>query len=46
MCESHRHFAPLLSRTLYRIPQAVGAVATKFLQKMYGRTNEFQYRKR
>ena len=28
MCKSRRHFAPLLSRTLRRIPQAVGAVAT------------------
>ena len=28
MCGSHRHFVPLLSRTLRRIPQAVGAVAT------------------
>ena len=46
MCGPHRRFAPLLPRTLRRIPQAVGAVATKFLQKIYGRTNEFQYRKR
>ena len=46
MCGPHRRFAPLLPRTLRRIPQAVDAVATKFLQKMYGRTNEFQYRKR
>ena len=28
MCGSHRHFVPLQSRTLRRIPQAVGAVAT------------------
>ena len=27
MCGPHRHFAPLLSRTLRRIPQAVGVVA-------------------
>ena len=28
MCGPHRRFAPLLSRTLRRIPQAVGTVAT------------------
>ena len=28
MCRPHRRFAPLLSRTLRRIPQAVGTVAT------------------
>ena len=28
MCGPHRRFAPLLSRTLRRIPQAVGVVAT------------------
>ena len=28
MCGPHRHFVPLLPRTLRRIPQAVGAVAT------------------
>ena len=28
MCGPHRRFAPLLPRTLHRIPQAVGAVAT------------------
>ena len=28
MCGPHRRFAPLLSRTLRRIPQAVSAVAT------------------
>ena len=28
MCGPHRRFAPLLPRTLRRIPQAVGAVAT------------------
>ena len=28
MCRPHRRFAPLLSRTLRRIPQAVGVVAT------------------
>ena len=36
MCGPHRRFAPLLSRTLRRIPQAVGAVATKqALQNQY-----------
>ena len=29
MCGPHRRFAPLLSRTLRRIPQAVSAVATE-----------------
>ena len=29
MCGPHRRFAPLLSRTLRRIPQAVGVVATQ-----------------
>ena len=28
MCGPHRRFAPLLSHTLRRIPQAVGVVAT------------------
>ena len=28
MCRPHRRFAPLLPRTLRRIPQAVSAVAT------------------
>ena len=28
MCGPHRRFAPLLPRTLRRIPQAVGVVAT------------------
>ena len=47
MCGPHRRFAPLLSRTLRRIPQAVGVVAT-----VAYRPNEdlmftaFQYRKR
>ncbi len=30
MCGPHRHFAPLLPRTLRRIPQAVSTVATKW----------------
>ena len=29
MCGPHRRFAPLLSRTLRRIPQAVSVVATE-----------------
>ena len=28
MCGPHRHFTPLLPRTLRRIPQAVSTVAT------------------
>ena len=28
MCGPHRRFAPLLSRTLRRIPQAVSTIAT------------------
>ena len=31
MCGPHRRFAPLLPRTLRRIPQAVGTVATCYL---------------
>jgi len=31
MCGPHRHFVPLLPRTLRRIPQAVGTVATRKL---------------
>ena len=30
MCGLHRRFAPLPSRTLRRIPQAVGVVATSY----------------
>ena len=30
MCGPHHRFAPLLSRTLRRIPQAVGTVATNY----------------
>ena len=33
MCGPHRRFAPLLSRTLRRIPQAVGVVATAGLKE-------------
>ena len=29
MCRPHRRFAPLLSRPLHRIPQAVSTVATE-----------------
>ena len=32
MCGPHRRFAPLLPRTLRRIPQAVSTVATIWLQ--------------
>ena len=48
MCGPHRRFAPLLPRTLRRIPQAVSTVATEvllFLVKTY-KGGEFQYRKR
>ena len=47
MCGPHRRFTPLLSRTLRRIPQAVGTVAT---HETRGRIStqhcQFQYRKR
>ena len=33
MCGPHRHFAPLLPRTLRRIPQAVSTVATQQKQE-------------
>ena len=37
MCGPHRRFAPLLSRTLRRIPQAVGVVATRrMMVRAYG----------
>ena len=47
MCGLHRRFAPLLPRTLRRITQAVGAVATKQQYgKMFCAVRElFQYRK-
>ena len=35
MCGPHRRFAPLLPRTLRRIPQAVGTVATKVLGSIF-----------
>ena len=47
MCGPHRRFAPLLPRTLRRIPQAVSTVATpsnvEVLEAAY---KMFQYRKR
>ena len=47
MCGPHRRFAPLLSRTLRRIPQAVGAVATIDSAKTGLKVWDlFQYRKR
>ena len=47
MCGLHRLFAPLLSRTLRRIPQAVGIVATVLSdEKLKGMRSAFQYRKR
>ena len=35
MCGPHRRFAPLLPRTLRRIPQAVSTVATSFCHYLY-----------
>ena len=47
MCGPHRRFAPLLSRTLRRIPQAVSTIATKLIApKLEGNMKVFQYRKR
>lgn len=47
MCGPHRRFAPLLSRTLRRIPQAVSTVTTHETFKYIEPSNEkFQYRKR
>lgn len=47
MCGPHRRFAPLLSRTLRRIPQAVSAVATDYVMKDADSAEDrFQYRKR
>ena len=47
MCGPHRRFTPLLPRTLRRIPQAVGTVATynSYQQDKYDNYG-FQYRKR
>ena len=48
MCGPHRRFAPLLSRTLRRIPQAVGAIATHGGSTINQMVVDaaFQYRKR
>ena len=48
MCGPHRRFAPLLSRTLRRIPQAVSTVATPDEEKKecIDAAIQFQYRKR
>ena len=47
MCGPHRRFAPLLSRTLRRIPQAVSTVAT-YMEDLGAlqQFETFQYRKR
>ena len=34
MCGPHRRFAPLLPRTLRRIPQAVSTVATRYADRV------------
>ena len=47
MCGPHRRFAPLLSRTLRRIPQAVGTVTADINVTQHNDGNVvFQYRKR
>ena len=46
MCGPHRHFVPLPPRTLRRIPQAVGAVATLNMYRYHDFETGFQYRKR
>ena len=47
MCGPHRRFAPLLSRTLRRILQAVGTVATGECISIHDLNGwKFQYRKR
>ena len=46
MCGPHRRFAPLLPRTLRRIPQAVGTVATLAHYLDISNPYSFQYRKR
>ena len=47
MCGPHRRFAPLLPRTLRRIPQAVSTVATLCVYNSCASTVlQFQYRKR
>ena len=46
MCGPHRRFAPLLPRTLRRIPQAVCTVATSEKGSLAMANLMFQYRKR
>ena len=47
MCGPHRRFGPLPSRTLRRIPQAIGAVATRPKNTPNAKHRmAFQYRKR
>ena len=47
MCGPHRRFAPLLSRTLRRIPRAVGVVATSPEKEDFKQQAVvFQYRER
>ena len=47
MCGPHRRFAPLLPRTLRRIPQTVSTVATSKLTAIQvTNQNMLQYRKR
>ena len=46
MCGPHRRFAPLLPRTLRRIPQAVSTVATMDQDIESDPNKMFQYRKR
>ena len=46
MCGPHRHFAPMLPRTLHRIPKAVIAIATKKGDITMTVLQASQYRKR
>ena len=46
MCGPHRRFAPLLPRSLRRMPQAVSTVATTEMIEGYISGTGFQYRKR
>ena len=46
MCGPHRRFAPLLPRTLRRIPQAIIAIATKKGDITMTVLQASQYRKR
>ena len=45
MCGLHRRFAPLLSRPLRRIPQAIGTVTTDMEDMIVDLLQTFQYRK-